>query len=133
MNRKKRSIYLILSTTLFLTACRGGDVDPSKVATISIIDRNGLTETISAKERLNAYEKTDFLTPQPYQKVSRVYGREKNGDVRSQITSYHPNGQIKQYLEAMNNRAKGQYREWYADGQLKIEVQVIGGIADLNT
>ncbi len=92
-----------------------------------------MSETISSKDRLNAFENTDFLSPQPYQKVLRVYGRGKNGDVRSCITSYHPNGQPKQYLEAVNNRAYGLYREWFPNGQLKIDSKVIGGNADLNT
>lgn len=109
------------------------DVDPGKVTSINIIDRNGLSETIHSKDRLTAYENTDFLSPQPYQKVMRVFGREKSGDVKSCITSYHPNGQVKQLLESINNRAFGRYQEWYPNGQIKIEATVIGGIADLNT
>lgn len=120
---------------LFLTSCgfSPDQIDPGKITSINIIDRNGLSETISSKERLTAFDETDFLAPQPYQKVLRVYGREKNGDIHSCITSYHPNGQPKQYLEAVNNRAYGTYREWYPNGQLKIEATVIGGSADLNT
>lgn len=92
-----------------------------------------MSETINAKERLSAFENTDFLSPQPYQKVMRVYGKQANGDVRSCITSYHPNGQVKQLLESANNRAFGSYSEWYPNGKLKVEAKVIGGIADINT
>lgn len=128
-------IIFVFSAALLLPGCRyfGTNVDPAKITSINIIDRNGLTETISSKDRLDFFQKTDFLAPQPYQKVLRVFGREKNGEIHSIITSYHPNGQIKQYLEAVNNRAYGICREWHANGQLKVEGQVIGGVADLNT
>ena len=106
---------------------------PEKIARINIIDRNGMAETISNKDRLSTLQKTDFLSSQPYQKVHRVYGRDKNGEVFSKITSYHPNGGVKQYLEAVNNRALGLYKEWHPNGTLKIESRIIGGIADLNT
>lgn len=120
----------MLSTVFLVTACRS----PSdQVTSINIIDRNGVSETISTKERLGAYEKTDFLAPQPYQKVVRVYGRTKSRDVAAQMTSYHENGQLKQYLESQNGRAHGIYREWYANGQQKVEAYVIGGAADLDT
>ena len=108
-------------------------IPPDKITSINIIDRNGMSETINAKERLTAFENTDFLSPQPYQKVMRVYGKQSNGDVRSCITSYHPNGQVKQLLFSVNNRAFGTYSEWYPNGKLKVEAQVIGGIADINT
>lgn len=119
----------------FLPGCRMIATDPSadKITSINIIDRNGMTETISSKDRLNSFQKTDFLSPQPYQKVLRVYGRDKSGDVHSYITSYHPNGQIKQYLESLNSRAYGIYREWHPNGKLKVESHIIGGMADIHT
>lgn len=127
--------FLITLTLALLTGCgySPGRVDSDKMVSINIIDHNGMSETINSKERLGAFEKTDFLSPQPYQKVLRVYGREKNGDVHSCITSYHPNGQLKQYLEAVNNRACGPYKEWHPNGSLKIAATVIGGVADINT
>lgn len=96
---------------------------------IQIQDRNGLTETMSTKERLARYETTDFLSPQPYQKVLRVYKQDQKSE--SKITSYYSNGMICQYLEAKEMRANGAYREWYPNGQQKIEAVVIGGTADL--
>ena len=69
-----------------------------------------MSETINSKDRLNAFEKTNFLSAQPYQKVMRVYGKQENGDIKACITSYHPNGQVKQYLESVNNRAFGAYQ-----------------------
>ncbi|MBS0646707.1 MAG: hypothetical protein JSR97_09005 [Verrucomicrobia bacterium] len=92
-----------------------------------------MSQTISSKNRLSEFEKTDFFAPQPYQKVMRVYAKDKNGSLRAQITSYHPNGQIKQYLEAVDQRALGTYCEWYANGQKKVHAYVISGIADLNS
>lgn len=133
MSAKIRNFLLVSS--VLLTGCYNfsSQASPGKITSINIIDRNGMTETLSSKDRLNAFQKADFLSPQPYQKVLRVYGRDKNGNTCSRITSYHPNGQVKQYLEAVNNRAKGPYREWHANGQLKVESMVVGGIADLNT
>lgn len=126
---------LVLCVVVLASGCQiiPHTIDPQKITSINILDRNGLSQTISAKERLGEYEKTDFLAPQPYQKVMRVYGKQKNGSVCAQITSYHPNGEVKQFLETVNNRAFGRYCEWFPNGQLKIQAYVIGGVADLNT
>ena len=107
------------------------DNGPDKITSIHLIDRNGLSETVSTKERLKQYQQADFLKAQPYQKVTRVYGRDSNGDSRTYITSYHLNGQLSQYMEALNARAYGKYREWHQNGNPKLEANVIGGIADL--
>lgn len=133
--RKPLPLYFFSAAlALFLCSCSfSPEIDPDKVTSINIIDRNGLTETISSPDRLTVFENTNFLSPQPYQKVMRVFGREKNGDTKACITSYHPNGQIKQCLESINNRAFGLYEEWYPNGQMKIQAKVIGGSADLNT
>lgn len=104
-----------------------------QITQIHLTDHSGMSETVSEEGRLASYESVDFLAPQPYQKVQRVYGRDAHGNTPSTITSYHPNGQIKQFLEVVNHRAYGSYREWYANGQLKVESQVVGGIPDLNT
>lgn len=47
------------------------------------------------------------------------------------MTSYHENGQIKQYLEIIGGRAKGRYQEWYENGNPKVILHVIEGIGDL--
>lgn len=135
MKRIYFPFFLFLAgASLFLNGCRySNDITSDQITSINIIDHNGLAETISAKDRLSKFDKTDFLAPQPYQKILRVFARDKKGDVRSTITSYHPNGQVKQCLEATNNRAFGPYREWHSNGKLKIESCVIGGTADLNT
>lgn len=106
--------------------------DGTRLASINIIDRNGFSETISGKDRLSKYEHVDFLRPQPYQKVLRVYERDSMGNMRSSITTYHPNGQPKQSLDSLNGRAYGKYYEWYANGSQKLEATVIGGTADLH-
>lgn len=61
----------------------------------------------------------------------RVYPRDSQGNTRTYLTTYHPNGQPKQYLEAVNNRAHGGYREWHPEGALKLEAYIIGGDGDL--
>lgn len=98
---------------------------------INIIDRNGVSETICAKDKLKKYQRTNFLDPQPYQKVVRTY-KNRQGEQVSCITTYHPNAQLHQYLECVNNRACGLFREWFANGKIKIQANIVGGIADLH-
>ncbi len=112
-----------------LSGCSRHTEPSEMLVAIQIQDRNGITETISIPERLYTYEQTDFLNSQPYKKVLRVY--KKEGKNRSVITAYHPNGSISEYLEAEDMRAHGAFREWFSNGQIKIEATVIGGIADI--
>jgi antitoxin component YwqK of YwqJK toxin-antitoxin module len=115
-----------------IAGCNRTPEDPA-LSSINIIDRNGFSETVSNPDRLSQYEKVDFLKEQPYQKVLRIFSRDEQGDIHAYITSYHPNGQTKQYLEVVNNRAYGTYREWHMNGKLKLEAFVIGGEADIDT
>lgn len=102
-----------------------------RLTSIHIVDRNGFSETISTKERLEKFENTNFEDNQPYNQVLRVFERDGTGNVPSCITNYHPNGQPKQYLEVVNSRAYGLYHEWHPNGQLKAEAYIVGGTADL--
>jgi antitoxin component YwqK of YwqJK toxin-antitoxin module len=102
------------------------------VVSMQIIDRNGFTETISNKDRLKDYQSIDFSTPQPYQKVLRVFGRNTSGQSSSKITSYHDNGHLWQYLEVIDGRAHGLYQEWFPNGRIKIEARLIEGVADIH-
>ncbi len=125
-------VFFCLFLVFSIASCMRSENDDKPVLiSINIIDRNGLTETIVHKERLQNYEKTNFLCPQPYQKVLRVYKRDCQGNSQSFVTSYFENGLPKQYLEAVNNRAFGLYQEWHENGILKLEATIIGGIADL--
>jgi antitoxin component YwqK of YwqJK toxin-antitoxin module len=127
----KKTIALFL--VLILTGCATKSAqDNNDLVTIQILDRNGFSETISARERLGKYERTDFLTPQPYRKVVRVYGKASQGKTGSKITTYHTNGQPWQYLEIENGRAHGKYMEWHPNGQVKIEGFVIEGTPDVS-
>lgn len=101
------------------------------LTSINFIDRSGVSETIQSGERLKQYQDVDFFRPQSYQRVTRVFARNSKGEQKSIITSYHANGQIKQYIEALNQSAMGPYYEWHENGQLKLRVYVIGGLADL--
>lgn len=128
--------FKIFFLCIFITSCTFGCVrskqeDELCLISINIIDRNGLNETITNKERLQNFENVNFLHPQPYQKVLRVYKRDCQGNSQSYVTTYYENGQPKQYLEAVNNRAFGLYQEWYENGALRLEATVIGGMADL--
>lgn len=125
-------ILLGLMLALFCScASRNSTPKSDTIVSMQIIDRNGFTETISNKDRLSGYQGTDFLSPQPYQKVLRVYHRNSAGQNISKITSYHENGTPWQYLEAVDGRAHGIYREWFQNGQQKIESFVIEGVADI--
>lgn len=133
---KKNRLLLLCVLALIASACSsnlyysGYSQEPS-LASINIIDRNGLTETINNPERLEQYSQVDFLQPQPYQKVLRIYSRDCQGNIPAFITSYHSNGYPYQYLEVVNSRAYGAYKEWYPNGTLKIEAYVIEGNADI--
>lgn len=125
-----RGLILIFLLAASCTSFRSNE--PTLVS-INLIDREGMSETVTNDERLKRYVDVDFLAPQPYVKVLRVYKTKDANVIPSYVTSYYPNGQPKQYLEVMNGRAKGAYREWYQDGSKKLEGQVIGGIADVTT
>ncbi len=122
-------IKRLLTLVIIAAGCHHtAPIDP--LSLIQIQDRNGLTETISNPDRLTQYQGIDFSSSQPYKKVLRVY--RTNGKNHSIITTYHPNGTLCQYLEAKELRASGAYREWYSNGQLKVESTVIGGTADVS-
>ena len=105
---------LIISLTIlcgtlpvFFTGCykntsQGEPKEPELVA-ITILDRNGMSEIVSNPDRLEQFENVDFTQPQPYQKVIRVYSRDCQGNIPAIITSYHPNGTPRQYLEVVNS------------------------------
>ena len=131
-------IALTIFIGLFLISCAHQVQDPSfptpqePLVNINIVDRNGMSETVSSKDRLKTYDRVDFLSGQPYARVLRVWAKDKSGKSFSVITSYHPNGQIKQYLEVVNGRAYGHYVEWHLNGQKKIDAHVVGGVADID-
>lgn len=104
----------------------------TNLQTISLVDRNGMTETINNPERIKQYQAVNFLCPQPYEKVLRINNRTKQGNIPSFLHSYHENGQPKQYLEIVNSRALGAYKEWHANGIQRLQACVIGGDADLS-
>lgn len=106
---------------------------PLPLTSIHIIDRNGFAETISSKDRITQFQNVDFLQPQPYQKVLRVYGRDCAGNIRSVATTYYPNGNPKQFLEILNGRANGTYSEWHENGLSSLGAYVIGGMPDVTT
>lgn len=124
-------LLLILFTCLSAkrgTKCKSR---PLPLTSIHIIDRNGLSETISGKDRLCQFQMIDFLKSQPYQKVLRIYARDVNGDIRSVVTTYYENGNIKQFLEIVNGRAKGTYCEWHENGVMNLRATIIGGTPDV--
>ncbi|MBS0585414.1 MAG: hypothetical protein JSR76_03815 [Verrucomicrobia bacterium] len=125
-----RKRAFILTAMILLTACsykKQGD----EIATIHLIDKNGFQETISSPDRISQLQKNDFLQPQPYEKVTRVYRKNSEGKNESRLTTYHPNGGVYQYLETVGGRANGVYKEWYENGNLRMVAVVIEGIGDI--
>lgn len=98
---------------------------------VQLIDRQGLKETLSAKERLDLIRKIDFNQPQPYKKVVRTFKRQHR--VISVITQYHSNGQLAKYIETEGGRAKGKYLERYSNGHKKVEGMLIEGRGDISS
>jgi antitoxin component YwqK of YwqJK toxin-antitoxin module len=128
-----RKIILFISLAVLCSCASKTSSDKSgSLVSMQIIDRNGFTETISNKERISNYKSVDFSTPQPYQKVLRVFGRNLAGQSSSKITSYHDNGHLWQYLEVVDGRAHGIYQEWFPNGRIKIEAHLIEGMADIH-
>jgi antitoxin component YwqK of YwqJK toxin-antitoxin module len=131
-------LILIFGMQILISGCCYYRIVPTvecgpELATINIIDQNGVSETISNEDRLAQYSNVDFLCSQPYRKVLRVFKRDEQGNIAACVTSYYPNGQIQQYLDIVNGRACGEYRSWHENGVVKIETTVIGGEADLTT
>ena len=102
------------------------------LARVNIVDCNGLSETITLADRLKELSKRNFLDPQPFRKVMRIFAKDRSGITRSIITSYYNSGHIQQYLECVNGRANGLYLEWHQNGQKKIQSHVCAGVADLD-
>ncbi len=130
----KRFLLSCLFLCIVLCGCSSKikSPDDSTLISIQVIDRNGFAETISTSDRLVRYQNTDFCAPQPYQKVLRVFGKTHQGKSPSYITSYHSNGHVWQYLEIIDGRAHGTYREWHLNGTQKMELNVIEGMAELS-
>ncbi len=131
MNKYYVHILLVLLACV-LSSCAPKSQE-SKLVSLNLIDREGTSETITSTERLKKYENADFMANQPYQKVLRVYSRNNKGENPAYVTSYHPNGQVHQYLEVLNGRAFGAYEEWYPNGEQKIAATIIGGEPDVTT
>lgn len=125
--------FILIALLMTFTSARQANVKrkPIPLTSVHIVDRNGFAETIGGKDRLEQFQKINFLEPQPYQKVLRIYARDSQGNVRSIVTSYYPNGNAKQFLEIVNGRAFGMYREWHENGNPSLMAKVIGGTADI--
>jgi antitoxin component YwqK of YwqJK toxin-antitoxin module len=108
-------------------------MDKATLSCIQLINRNGFSETIGSKEKLAPFQTMNFETPQPYSQVLRIYKKTQEGKTPSLLTTYHPNGLPHQFLQIVDGRAFGLYREWHPNGRVKIEAKVVGGDANLNS
>lgn len=126
--------WLLIVLVGIVSGCaRPQNIYENRLSSIQLIDRNGFKETISSPERLKCYQNTNFCVSQPYEKVMRIYTRNIQGKTPSKLTTYHSNGEPWQYLEVINGRACGTYREWHENGALCLELSVIEGVGDLST
>lgn len=114
-----------------LVGCAHRQTQPT-LSSIQIYDKNGMNEAISIPSRLKSYENKNFLEPQPYQKVVRVYRIKGEETPKAKITSYHPNGHICEYLETRNGRAYGTYKRYFDNGLLNMQATVMEGLGDLS-
>ena len=128
----KTSLFFLAAAAIAVTACTGRAGTGPKMATISITDRNGFSETISTVDRLERYENVNFLSCQPYERVMRVYQRDFQGNVRAELINYHNNGQPYQFVEIVNGRVCGNYYEWHSNGAMNIQARVVEGEPDFN-
>ncbi len=128
----KKLFYTLTLLSCIGCAGKSAHQQSQQLTSIQFVDRNGFKETINAQDRLATYEQVSFLSPQPYEKITRMYKRNEEGKTRSRITSYHENGEPKQYLDVVNGRACGTYREWYSNGVLRLDVSVMEGLGDLS-
>lgn len=134
MKNKRAISFFFLLFALFFFSCshRKKELAAPTLVSVQFIDRNGFNETVSIQEKLKKYSEINFLDPQPYKKVVRLFEKNKQGKNLSYVSSYHDNGLIWQYLEVVNGRANGKYREWHPNGKIKIESVVVEGIGDLS-
>lgn len=122
-------IYILILTFSLFFSC----TPPQKLsylAGIQITDRNGFTETITTPQEVKKYENEDYFSPQPYERVILTIQSSKE-TTPSKIFTYHPNGNIKEFLESINFQAKGTYKKFFSSGQIEIEAQLVGGVGDL--
>ncbi|MFZ4099607.1 MAG: toxin-antitoxin system YwqK family antitoxin [Chlamydiia bacterium] len=102
------------------------------LTTVVLQDRNGFSETVSQPDRLARLATVDFNSPQPYERVIRVFQRNEDGSVPSILTCYYPNGQLSELLDVLSGRASGRYCRWHQNGQINLYAVVMGGVADVN-
>lgn len=128
----RKNLFLLLLLSFFSTCCSSYSEEEESMICVQIKDHSGRSETFNEKNRMEKFTHIDFQSPQPYKQVLRVFQEKRDEQNRSILTSYHANGQIKQYLEGVGTTAKGKYTEWHPNGQKKIVSTVIGGIFDLH-
>jgi len=67
--------FILLVTCFFGQSCSrfaNQTQNKSTLACIHIVDRNGMTETISAEEKLSKLNNVDFEKKQPYKQVTQI-------------------------------------------------------------
>lgn len=101
----------------------------SQLTTVHLVDVNGFNQTITQEQRLQQFERVNFLQDQPYQKVLRTW-KDAKGETRSVLTGYYPSGRLMRYLEGRGGKAWGVYKEWHENGQLRVQVNVVAGKID---
>jgi antitoxin component YwqK of YwqJK toxin-antitoxin module len=128
-----KTIIIFFLLSYLLIGCHSKTQKDLDLVSIQITDQNGLSEIISAQDKLSSYQEVDFTKNQPYKKVLRVYEKDLEGKKKSILTTYYPNRQIEQYLECISTQAYGNYKKWHSNGALQIKAFIIGGPADFSS
>lgn len=102
-----------------------------RLATLHLMDAQGMTQTYSSKERLRSFAGINPLHPQPYHQV--IYQYKNSVDEQLAIlVRYYPSGRPMQLLTSYAGSARGWYCEWFEDGQLHLKARIVGGRADFS-
>ncbi len=128
----KKQLFFLFFLPLLFVGCATKIETENDLVSIQITDQHGLCETISAEEKLLAYQNVDFASRQPYKRVLRVFRKDSEGKSHNILTTYHANGQVEEELECIGTSAQGSYKKWHPSGKLHVEATVIGGPADVS-
>jgi len=88
-----RILISFLLGALIFGVAQGTQKDESlPMVTLQLIDKHGFSETISSPDRLALFKHTNFFSSPTVSKSDSIYGRNKEGNSISTVTSYHDNG-----------------------------------------
>ncbi len=124
--------FFFILSLCFLASCASRKEKEDTLVCLQMVSQNGLSEMINDPEKLEELKRVDFFNSQPYKQIVRTYAKNQEGKTPSFLTTYHENGSLWQYLEIVDGRAVGTYKEWFPSGEIKVEASVCSGEANLS-